>query len=286
MGRSALEFLSKVTPHEILSHKILLIGSKKSNLMVNGSKFDIEEPKYALSQIRDAAIFFNAAFLRREHLQVMSKDDYINKNCEISDFAKRALREKGLQSFINLSSGAARSLDLHNTSETIDLYSLLKRSLEDEYSEYCRETGAAFVNCRIFSLTGKHLNEFKNLALSSFIKQAQAQKQIHVMSPSTKRTYIDSIDLAGVLLRMAIQSQNINLDSGGTLITFLDLAKAIADVLGRSEIEITVGDDNSRDYFGDYKKFNCYVSDMSLALKGVEDQILETLEAFERSSHP
>ena len=286
MGRSAVEFLSKVTPHEIFSHKVLLIGSKKSKLMMNGLKFDIVEPKYALSQIRDTAIFLNAAFLRRELLQEMSKDDYLNKNCEISDFAKRALQEKGLRSFINLSSGAARSLDLHNTSETIDLYSILKRSLEDEYSEYCRRTGAAFVNCRIYSLTGKHLNEFKNLALSSFIKQAQARKQIHVMSPFTKRTYIDSIDLAGVLLRLAIQSQNINLDSGGTLITFLDLAKTIAGVLGRSDIEITLGNDNSRDYFGDYKIFNRYVSDMSFALKSLEDQILETLEAFNLSSRP
>ena len=280
MGRSAVDFLSKNAPHEVFGQKVLLIGSKQSQLEINGLKFDIVEPRSALTQIEDAAIFFNAAFLRREFLQKMPNDDYLKKNHEISDFAKRVLREKGLKSFINLSSGAARSVDINNNSEMIDLYCILKRFLEDEYSEYCRETGAAFVNCRIYSLTGKHLNEFENLALSSFINQAQAGKQIHVMSPFTRRTYIDSIDLAEILLRMAFQSKNENFDSGGTLVTFLDLAKTIAAILGRSDIEIVLGDSNSQDYFGDYKIFNCFTAEMSLTLKSLEDQILETLKAF------
>lgn len=280
MGRSAVDFLSKNVPYEVLSHKVLLIGSTQSQLVINGLKFDIVEPQFAFTQIQDSAIFLNAAFLRREILQKMPKDDYIKKNHEISKFAKHALQEKGLKSFINLSSGTARSLDVDHNSEIIDQYSILKRSLEDEYSEYCRETGAAFVNCRIYSLTGKHLNEFENLALSSFIKQAKAGKQIHVMSPLTRRTYVDSIDLAGFLLRMATKSKNESFDSGGTLVTLLDLAKTIADIFGKSDIEVTWGDDNSQDYFGDYKTFNCLAADMSLTLKSLEDQILETLKAF------
>ncbi len=280
MGRSAVDFLSKNVLHEVLSHKVLLIGSRQRQLVINGLKFDIVEPPFALTKIKDSAIFFNAAFIRREFLQKITKDDYIKKNNEIANFAKHALQEKGLKSFINLSSGAARNLDVDHNSEIIDQYSILKRSLEDEYSEYCRETGAAFVNCRIYSLTGKHLNEFENLALSSFIKQAKAGKQIHVMSPFTRRTYVDSIDLAGILLRMAIQSKNESFDSGGTLVTFLDLAKTIANIFGKSDIEITLGDDNSQDYFGDYKTFNCLAADMSLTLKSLEDQILETLKAF------
>jgi len=155
MGRSAVDFLSKIAPNEVLSHKLLLIGSKQSQLVINGLKFDIVEPPSALTQIEDTAIFFNAAFLRREFLQRMPSDDYMKQNREISDFAKRALQEKGLKSFINLSSGAARSLDFNQNSEIIDPYSILKKSLEEEYSEYCRESGAAFVNCRIYSLTGK-----------------------------------------------------------------------------------------------------------------------------------
>ena len=286
MGRSAVDFLSKIAPNEVLSHKLLLIGSKQSQLVINGLKFDIVEPPSALTQIEDTAIFFNAAFLRSEFLQRMPSDDYMKQNREISDFAKRALQEKGLKSLINLSSGAARSLDFNKNSEIIDPYSILKKSLEEEYSEYCSESGAAFVNCRIYSLTGKHLNEFENLALSSFIKQAQAGKQIHVMSPFAKRTYIDSIDLAGILLRMANKSKNETFDSGGTLVTFLDLAKTIADILGRSNIEIVLGDDNSQDYFGDYNAFNCLASEMSFTLKGLEGQILETLKAFNLLSRP
>ena len=85
MGRSAVDFLSKNVPNKVLSHKLLLIGSKKSQLVINGLKFDIVEPTFSLNQIEDSAIFFNAAFLRREFLQKMPSDDYIKKN-QITSF--------------------------------------------------------------------------------------------------------------------------------------------------------------------------------------------------------
>ena len=56
MGRSAVDFLSKIAQNEVLSHKLLLIGSKQSQLVINGLKFDIVEPPSALTQIEDTAI--------------------------------------------------------------------------------------------------------------------------------------------------------------------------------------------------------------------------------------
>lgn len=75
MGRSAVDYLSAVIPHEDLSDKILLIGSKESQLAINGLVFNILEPSSGFSRIRKNALFFNAAFLRREILQTISNDE-------------------------------------------------------------------------------------------------------------------------------------------------------------------------------------------------------------------
>lgn len=280
MGRSAVEFLATLVPCEVLGDKVILIGSKQSHILINGLNFNIVDASSAISRIKPNAIFFNAAFLRREFQKKISKDDYIKKNNAISNFAKRVLQEKELNTFIHLSSGVVNSLDLKNNSKNLDAYAKLKNSLEDEYSYSCTKTGTAFVNCRIYSLTGKYINEFENLALSSFMRQAQTRKKIEVISPFTRRTYVDSIDLAGILLKIAIQSKNITFDSGGALVTFLDLAKQIADIFEIKDNDIILGDDDSPDYFGDYKTFESIASDMCVTLRGLEDQILETSKAF------
>ncbi len=71
-----------------------------------------------------------------------------------------------------------------------------------------------------------------------------------------------------------------NLDSGGTLVTLLDLAGMIASTLGKSDIEIISGNEQPSKYFGNYKAFNSFASDIMIELKSLEEQILETLKAF------
>ena len=168
MGRSAIDYISTVLPGSA-TETLLLIGSKLSHLEINGKYFNVLDPVQGYSRIREGAIFFNAAFLRREKLQNTPSVDYLLQNEKIASLAKNALTNKKLMSFINLSSGAARELEISPSLGTRDEYSTTKKHLEIEYSDLCHEYETAFVNCRIFSLSGKHINEFDNLALSSFI---------------------------------------------------------------------------------------------------------------------
>ena len=279
MGRSAIDFISSLKP-TIVKEKILLIGSKSGYLDVNGTKFDIEEPSIGLASIREKAIFLNAAFLRREFLQQMTSEEYLHKNNEIVALAKTVIKEKKLLSFINLSSGVARDFDDENQSNSTDEYARLKKRLEIEYFEHCAQNQTALVNCRIFSLTGRHLNEFDNLALSSFIKQAKTKNQIEVKSPSTKRTYVDATDLAGTLLSVAASGQDASFDSGGELVTMGQLAEKVQAELGNDVSKITLGDGKSPDYFGNFEKFNSIANAIAKDLLGIEDQIANTLNAF------
>ncbi len=279
MGRSALDFISLNTPN-IRKEKILLIGSKHGCLDMNNSKFEVFDPHNGFTSIRGNAIFFNAAFLRREFLQKMTPLEYIHKNTEIAAVANRAIKNKNLFSFINLSSGVARDLDQDFKPETTDEYSKLKKALEIEFFRDCHENETPIVNCRIFNLSGKHLNEFKNLALSSFIKQARAHNRIEVKSPTTRRTFIDATSLAGTLLSVANHGKNASFDSGGILVTMLELAQTVAKVIDNDNCKIFTGEEESLDYFGEYDEFNFLAANLGHHLIGIQDQILKTLAAF------
>jgi nucleoside-diphosphate-sugar epimerase len=279
MGRSAVDYLSLFEP-KIGKERVLLIGSKRSRLEINNEIFDVHEPNEGFELIHENAIFLNSAFLRREALQSMTSETYLTKNKEIVDLAKRTLKQRKLFSFINLSSGAARDLDVESKNKSADDYSRLKKSLEIEYSEIGRQNGVPIVNCRIYSLTGRHLNEFENLALSSFIKQAKTKNRIEVISPTTKRTYVDAVNLVGVLFSIASQGKDAWLDSGGTLVTMLELAQNVARALDKNDLEIVSGEGESPDYVGNYENFNQVASKLNHEIDGIQDQILNTLKAF------
>lgn len=279
MGRSAAEFLSFIEP-EIAGERLLLIGSRPGELVVNGRTFKILDPASGFSSIEENSIFLNSAFLRREALLTVPSAEYVRKNRDISAFAMRTLEEKKLFSFINLSSGAARDMDVESNLKTADEYSRMKKTLEVEFSELARKHKTPIVNCRIYSLSGRHLNEFKNLALSSFIKQAQSSNRIEVKSPNTRRTYLDATNLAGILFNIACKGDEANFDSGGTLVTMSELARNVANVLGKNNIEVICGNDQSPDYFGDYESFNELATELGIEMFDVQDQVLRTLEAF------
>ena len=102
-------------------------------------------------------------------------------------------------------------------------------------------------------MAGKHINEFKNLALSSFISQAmQPSSLIEVRSPATFRCYVDSIDLVSVLLKLSLQKQSFWLDSGGTLVSLGELADKVATNFPKCLVIKSANSEESEDYFGDF----------------------------------
>lgn len=279
MGRSALDFLSSISL-SATKRKVLLIGSRSSSLEINKEIFEINDPAEGLKKIEKNAIFYNAAFIRREFLQKMTPKEYLHKNEEIAKLPINALRGKKLFSFINLSSGVARNLDLDSGINPIDDYARLKKDLELEYADLGSKNDTAIINCRIFSLSGSYLNEFENLAISSFIKQAKEHNRMTVLSPNTKRTYIDATNLAETLLTVGSKGKDSSFDSGGALVTMRELAESIKVALNKDKCELTLGNEESPDYFGDYEEFNAMASNVGQNLYGIGDQILRTLKAF------
>ena len=278
LGRSTVEAILTITP-EIRLEKILLIGSKIGRIQIQGKDFEILDPVLGETRIKKGAIFIHCAFLRREFVNRLGEQEFIKRNLEIMALPTRTIRHKELFSFVNLSSGAASAVDQNSQDSLIDAYSVLKRRSETEFEHECAKAGSHFINCRIYSISGRYLNEFENLALSAFVSRAIEGKEIHVNSPLSKRTYIDGVNLMSVILHLAIVGESLNFDSGGILVSMLDLAQTVSEVAGNGE-EIIAGADPENSYFGDYESFNLLASGLNQRLLGMEEQIAYTIKAF------
>jgi nucleoside-diphosphate-sugar epimerase len=259
---------------------LLLIGSKPSRLAIDGKVFDIQAQAAAAPLIQRDCLFLNAAFLRREKLFGMSYNKYIDENAQISSFALEQIKSNRVQYFINLSSGAAKPYDLKSVSLTEDPYGSLKFLWEKEFEEACRVRNINFLNCRIYSILGRFINEFDNLAISSFFLQSLEEKSIIVEAPNCRRTYVDAEQLVTLLFKLVLQAKSMRIDSGGTLTTLESLAMTVLEVLNLESGKLIRGNSISADYFGDYEQFNSLCDAMEIGLLDINAQVKKTSIAF------
>jgi nucleoside-diphosphate-sugar epimerase len=279
LGRSALKSIIDNCSNPD-SSKILLIGSRASAVEIEGRVFQILEQGQAFQHIRENSSFYNAAFLRKEKLAALGFGGYVNGNNSISNYAESVISSKRLSSFINISSGAARAFDLVKKSIDVEPYGYLKHFWEKRFVNACQEKQTQSINCRVYSVSGRYINEFKNLALTSFISQAKEKKRIEVKSPKTLRTLIDAVDLAHVLHKLTNEKCDFNIDSGGQLVSLSELAESVAKALDLTSENIEEGTERSLDYFGDYEKFNSLANRLDVEIKNLDSQVEETLRAY------
>jgi nucleoside-diphosphate-sugar epimerase len=279
LGRSAIA-VSRSFLENSPEVPILLIGSKESTVAIDGNEFEILTQNQAYPLIKYGCMFLNAAFLRREKLQNIDTSKYIEKNLEISNFALQQIKSQKVKYFINLSSGAAQPYDVESLSISRDPYGSLKFMWEREFEQECRVRDTNFLNCRIYSILGRFINEFDNLAISSFIKQAKSQDSLFVKAPNCKRTYVDAEQLVTLLFQLVLRERNRRIDSGGTLTSLGDLASAVLELVELDKEKLESGIDVSPDYYGNYQEFNRICEDFDLRLLDLRAQIKKTLPAF------
>ena len=258
--------------------RLLLLGSKTRLIEIDGRKYQIYGPGLAHERIERGAVFINSAFLRREFLRDMTVPEYTHRIEEISSLPLDILQKLELGCFINLSSGAAAQFE-RSVYDYEDTYGELKYKWEREFEKTCTKLGQIFLNCRIFNLSGRFLNEFNYLALSTLIRKALRGEVLVVNSPNTFRTFIDAEQLCNVLLRLAINGFNGKLDSGGHLVNMRELAETISEIIPVKGLRFLSGISSSN-YYGNFEQFNKLAFDSGVILKDLKLQVKTTVEAF------
>ena len=281
-GRSAIHVLIEESP-DIKEDQILLVGSRSETSEAANLPRKVYSSSEAAQHIKSNILFVNSAYIRREKLNSMSEREYEGKNREIMEFGTGLLHDGKVKTFLNLSSGVASQGNNQILEEVIDSYARCKIRDENLLTSISASAKVDLINCRIFSMSGRYINEFENLALSSFINQANNQVQeILVKSPSTLRSYVDSIDLARVLLKLASTGGSHSLDSGGTLTTLDDLASSVASGIPGACVRTPKEFEKSPDYYGNYSYFNELALQLGVELLDLSGQIAETKKAFSK----
>lgn len=257
--------------------KLLLIGSKASEIWYRGQKLPIYTSGEAIPLIKENAIFFNFAFLRKEKILTLGLDNFSKLNLGITTFAIDAIKTGKIEKFINSSSGVAAQAEQGLSDEP---YAKQKFDAEILLANVAQKFVPKFINCRIFSIMGSDINEFQNLAISSFITQAQHERKILVKNPDQVRTYVLDKDLVSLLAIIKSEQNFFQFDSGGEKITMLELADTVSRILGDISVKFAEPDNPNIDYLGDYLGFNKLASNHGIELKNIEYQVQESLKAF------
>lgn len=280
VGRSAVELLIEDMQH-LKKHQILLIGSKTELAEKVNLPLDVYSAVDANKYLGQSILFLNAAYLRREKLADMRAEEYEKKNEEIIEFALNLIKNGNIRTFVNLSSGVASQGSLENLHLVTDLYAKAKIKDEVLFSQACELMKVQLINCRIYAMSGRFVNEFNHLALTSFIGQAiNDPYSISVKSPTTLRTYIDSGDLVEVLFSLALTGKNYQIDSGGELTSLGELANVVSKAAKGSTVDKPENFEKSADYFGDYLEFNKLADECGVTLKNLSEQVTESFKAF------
>jgi nucleoside-diphosphate-sugar epimerase len=277
IGRSAVE-LALRSGFDQANGSLLLIGREPEFVEFDNKNLEILNLISGLKYVKQNSLFVNCAFLRREVEAQIGVPDFYDKNLIIMNGSKEILNTEKIKVTINLSSGIAGHFQHNILIESSDCYGFLKYLDESWLEDLCDDRRVKLVNCRVFSISGKNLNNFSNLALGSFIEQARSSRKIEVRAPHSMRTYVDSDDLMQVLFRLALEDQDVSVDSGGVLTDMFETATQIATRF--TGTQIFTGKENPNFYYGDYETFNSLAKEQGVTIKGLSQQIDTTLKGI------
>ncbi len=213
-------------------HDLLLVGSHARTISVDGEKFPVAKFDLSLIEKFKPTVLIDFAFVTREHLDDISEVAYRKVNEGLINQALDIFALPSVKYAMYTSSGAAvypKDALLGEYSE--NPYGYLKRRTEELALEAAERLDKKVVVIRPWSLSGTMVTKEYEFAFSSFIRQSFGG-EIHVKSPNpVSRRYVSAEDfLAVALAKLFSESGAFEvLDSGGELISLVQLAQKVAD---------------------------------------------------------
>jgi nucleoside-diphosphate-sugar epimerase len=210
LGRTLVLLLNEA------GHDLLLVGSHARTISVDGEKFPVAKFDLSLIEKFKPTVLIDFAFVTREHLDDISEVAYRKVNEGLINQALDIFALPSVKYAMYTSSGAA-------------VY--LKRRTEELALEAAERLDKKVVVIRPWSLSGTMVTKEYEFAFSSFIRQSFGG-EIHVKSPNpVSRRYVSAEDfLAVALAKLFSESGAFEvLDSGGELISLVQLAQKVAD---------------------------------------------------------
>ena len=261
-----------------------LFGSQTREIILPSGRRLVSNPLADIANLPPADYFFlHYAFLTKGHVADRPLDDYVRLNREIAETTEDAARRVGAKGFFLPSSGAVYGPGrVLRGSLQDNPYGFLKLKDEERFAAMAEQLGCAACLIRVFNLAGPCMNNLDGYALSSVIVSVLRGEPVRLRADKpVLRSYVHIIDLvAFALLEMMDGARTPILDTAGEVVVEVGLlARQITSLMGRPDYPIErpplTGTEDR--YVGDGTAFRARAQAQGLGLRGLEDQIRDTV---------
>lgn len=277
LGMALLEVLYACFKENLSQRVIALSHSQPMITLRDG--YQVKTQSYHVDIADDSEyILCHFAFLTKDKTDMMSHEEYRNKNAVIRNHVVQIIQKTKPTSILYSSSGAVYHQD--------DLYGILKQEDEVYFRKLAKDINARIIIPRIFNLAGPYINKCNSYALSSFILQLINHKRvvIHAKNPVI-RSYIHILDLFQIcfcwLFDLNETEKSMTFDTGyHPEIELYDLSKMIIDLIDPQGDIVKNRDETSsaHRYVGNIQSQLTLCEKYDISLIGYKKMILDTAD--------
>jgi len=192
LGLATLELLRRLLGEGAFNDRVLCFGSQARTLRLRGGGEVAQQPLSTLASLPCVpSLVLHLAYLTQEKARAMTDDAYMAANRAISGQVLDALDIIGAVAVFLPSSGAVYAVDSPWAAASMRLYGRLKLEDEARFAEWAQARDARAVIVRVFNLAGPYINKQSSYALSSFIADALAGRDIEIKATKpVVRSYV------------------------------------------------------------------------------------------------
>lgn len=282
IGRALLRGLHDALGAGAFAERVAAFGASARAIDIGDGISAMQRPLAELGALRaKPSLLFNLAFLTKDKVAGMPRDDYVAANRALTQTVLGKLDPIGVDRLFLASSGAAAFAEDPEASEDLRLYGALKRDDEDIFAAWAAEDPARrAVITRIYSLSGPFINKHEVYALASFIKASLGGEPIVVRAPMhVLRSYVAIRELMSLVLVQLLGEageQVRRYDSGGDALELVEVAALVARVLGGEVQRAEITRDQPNRYVGAPEPYAHMLDEAGIAPVVLEQQIAET----------
>jgi nucleoside-diphosphate-sugar epimerase len=281
-GRTALALLWHAFGDEWVRRQVLATASATRAIDILGcGRYEVRlvDPV----EVADFAptLIINCAFPTRDRVAGMGLGPYVALARRLTRTFLEYSELPSVQRVVTFSSGAAVPSSTYPADLDVNPYGVLKAHEERATLGLAQRAGINARVCRVWAVSGPHVQHPRNYAFSQFMVQAREAGRIRVAADRPVIRAYASVDDALAVTLAAVSTGSGLFDTGGQRIELGDLATQIATVLGGVPVERTTLDPTvlADDYRAQGAAWQRICQDLDLAPAPLTEQIVATAAA-------
>jgi nucleoside-diphosphate-sugar epimerase len=285
IGKATLELLHETLGPAAFSQRVVAFGSAARTIRISGALSIDQLPLSELGSLpSEPSLILHLAYLTKDRVSGMAEAEYREANSRLRRTVLDALDVIDARAIFVASSGAAARADDPAASFAMRLYGSLKKADEDAFAEWAKRRHRRAVICRIFALSGPHMNKHDTYALASFINDALAGEPIRIRADfPVYRSYVAIRELMSLVLGLMLESSAgvARFDTGGEPVEMQRIAEVVAGTLGPVPVQRPLlKRDNVDEYVGNDVAYRQLLSRFAIEHLPLSQQVVETAAFF------